>query len=154
MAVRHQVLVARAEETPETGQVALSHRQAMAQARQAGRTARKEAIAARQLEAPAPQAKPARPVVRVKPAIQHRLSVDGLVTLSKPAVGFRLGTEKDPYVSLQKGTVGVLVALVSGRSVNLRARRIRQEQLCHVMTPMGIVELPVGVVRSCDEDEA
>lgn len=156
-AVRHQVNVTRAQEIQEPGEATISPREALTQARMAGRKARNEAIAARLAEQGAQPAKPIRPQTRVKPIIEHRLSMDGLVTLSKPTIGFRVGATIDPYIPLQKGAVGMLVARNIWHATRDRSgRRSRpgREELCHVMLPAGIVELPVSVVRDCGSEES
>lgn len=131
---------------------ALPMRQALAQARLAGRQARNEAIAARMAEAGPSPVKPPRPAERTKPLVEHRLTVDGLVTLSRATIGFRVGATVDPYVPLQKGAVGVLVA----RNIWARRSPKRRMELCHVMLPAGIMEIPVSMVRDCGggDDEA
>lgn len=151
LAVRHQVNMARMQEAPEADTV--SPRAAMAQVRLAGRKARNEAIAARQSERDTTPVKPVRPEARVKPIVEHRLSVDGLVTLSKPTIGFRVGATIDPYIPLQKGAVGMLVARNIWRATRRRSG-LGREELCHVMLPAGIVELPVSVVRDCGSEES
>ncbi len=153
MAVRRQVKVTRAQEIQEPGEATISPREALTQARMAGRKARNEAIAARLAEQGAQPAKPIRPQARVKPIIEHRLSMDGLVTLSKPIIGFRVGATNDPYIPLQKGAVGMLVARNIWHATRRRSG-LGREELCHVMLPAGIVELPVSVVRDCGSEES
>ena len=68
-----------------------------------------------------------------------------------------MGATIDPYIPLQKGAVGMLVARNIWRATRDRSgRRSRpgREELCHVMLPAGIVELPVSVVRDCGSEEA
>lgn len=153
-AVRHQAIAARAQEEQETGVSTPSPRQALAQARQAGRKARNEAIAARTAEAGPSPVKPTRPTPRVKPAPQFNLIEGSLVTLAKSTIAFRLGAETNPYIPLQKGAVGVLMYrdLVSSRTSARPTRAARHAPLCHVMMGGAVVEIPQSVIRACDED--
>lgn len=150
-AIRHQAIAARAQEEQETGVSTPSPRQALAQARLAGRKARNEAIAARMAEAGPSPVKPTRPGPRVKPTPQFNLIEGSLVTLAKSTIAFRLGAETNPYIPLQKGAVGVLMYrdLVS-RGTSPRGRGRRGTPLCHVMVAGAVVELPQSVVRACE----
>lgn len=151
MAVRHQVKVTRAQEMQEAGVATISPREALTQARLAGRKARNEAIAARMAEAGPSPVKPTRAEARAKPAPQFNLIEGSLVTLAKSTIAFRLGAETNPYIPLQKGAVGVLMYrdLVS-RGTSPRGRGRRGTPLCHVMVAGSIVELPQSMVRGCD----
>lgn len=151
-AVRHQAIAARAQEEQETGVSTPSPRQALAQARQAGRKARNEAIAARTVEAGPSPVKPTRAEARAKPAPQFNLADGCLVTLVKNAIAFRLGAETNPYIPLQKGDVGVLMHrdLVSRGGRRSRGVWGTKTPLCHVMVAGAVVELPQSAVRACE----
>lgn len=125
---------------------ALSGREQMAQARKAARevfrdTRKAKAAAAERVRVEQPQ-----------PVLKSCLTEGGLVSISRTVIGFRLGVEVNPYINVDKGTVGVLVGFVEP-SVGPRPVRDRRGQLCHVMTPVGIVEVPAATLRSCSDED-
>lgn len=154
--VKRQIFSAQAEEArkaAEAGEApppqAPSAREQMKQARLSAREAFRErgprpmkAVKAALLEALPPP-----------PAREFNLVDGALVTLSKNAVGFRLGASADPYIPLKKGDMGVLLYRdLAGKRVGTRASR--SAPLCHVMMAGAVVELPQAVIRAVDESES
>lgn len=149
VAVRHQIAAARAQDAGET--MVLPNRALMAQARMAGRKLKRQVLAERLAES---GVQPVKLTGRVIPrqVTKHMLTKDGLVTVSKAIIGFRLGEVPNPFVPVAKGEVGVLVARDIWRT-GAKGAIDRRGELCHVMLSTGIVELPVSSVRDVGNDE-
>lgn len=149
VAVRRQIADARAQDTGET--TVLPSHALMAQARMAGRKLKRQVLAERLAES---GVKPVKLTGRVIPrqVTKHVLTKDGLVTVSKAIIGFRLGEVPHPFVPVAKGEVGVLVARDIWR-MGAKGVVDRRGELCHVMLSTGIVELPVSSVRDVGADE-
>ena len=149
VAVRRQIADARAQDTGET--TVLPSHALMAQARMAGRKLKRQVLAERLAES---GVKPVKLTGRVIPrqVTKHVLTKDGLVTVSKAIIGFRLGEVPNPFVPVAKGEVGVLVARDIWR-MGAKGVIDRRGELCHVMLSTGIVELPVSSVRDVGNDE-
>lgn len=149
VAVRRQIADARAQDTGET--TVLPNRALMAQARMAGRKLKRQLLAERLAES---GVQPGKLTGRVIPrqVTKHMLTKDGLVTVSKAIIGFRLGEVPNPFVPVAKGEVGVLVARDIWR-MGVKGAIDRRGELCHVMLSTGIVELPVSSVRDAGSEE-
>lgn len=149
VAVRHQIAAARAQDAGET--TVLPNRALMAQARMAGRKLKRQVLAERLAES---GVQPVKLTGRVIPrqVTKHMLTKDGLVTVSKAIIGFRLGEVPNPFVPVAKGEVGVLVARDIWRK-GVKGAIDRRGELCHVMLSTGIVELPVSSVRDAGSEE-
>lgn len=149
VAVRRQIADARAQDTGET--TVLPSHALMAQARMAGRKLKRQVLAERLAES---GVQPVKLTGRVIPrqVTKHVLTKDGLVTVSKAIIGFRLGEVPNPFVPVAKGEVGVLVARDIWRT-GVKGVIDRRGELCHVMLSTGIVELPVSSVRDVGNDE-
>lgn len=149
VAVRRQIANARTQDTGET--TALPNRALMAQARMAGRKLKRQVLAERLAES---GVQPVKLTGRVIPrqVTKHMLTKDGLVTVSKAIIGFRLGEVPNPFVPVAKGEVGVLVARDIWR-MGAKGAIDRRGELCHVMLSTGIVELPVSSVRDAGNEE-
>lgn len=149
VAVRRQIANARTQDTGET--TTLPNRALMAQARMAGRKLKRQVLAERLAES---GVQPVKLTGRVIPrqVTKHVLTKDGLVTVSKAIIGFRLGEVPNPFVPVAKGEVGVLVARDIWR-MGAKGAIDRRGELCHVMLSTGIVELPVSSVRDAGSEE-
>lgn len=148
-AVRRQVAASRSLDVGETGVVLPSHA-LMAQVRMAGRKLKRQVLAERLAEGGVQPAKLRGRVIQQQ-VIKHRLTQDGLVTVSKAVIGFRLGDMPNPFIPVTKGEVGVLVARDIWR-MGAKGVVDARGELCHVMLPTGIVELPVSSVRDLTDD--
>lgn len=149
VAVRRQIADARAQDTGET--TVLPSHTLMARARMAGRKLKRQVLAERLAES---GVQPVKLTGRVIPrqVTKHVLTKDGLVTVSKAIIGFRLGEVPNPFVPVAKGEVGVLVARDIWR-MGAKGAIDRRGELCHVMLSTGIVELPVSSVRDAGSEE-
>ena len=149
VAVRRQIADARTQDAGET--TVLPSHALMAQARMAGRKLKRQVLAERLAES---GVKPVKLTGRVIPrqVTKHVLTKDGLVTVSKAIIGFRLGEVPNPFVPVAKGEIGVLVARDIWR-MGSKGVIDRRGELCHVMLSTGIVELPVSSVRDVGNDE-
>lgn len=157
--VKRQIFTAQAEEARKAAEAgeppppqAPSAREQLKQARLSARQAFRE-------RGPRPMkvVKAAVAEALPPPAVRQFNLVDGaLVKLSKNAIGFRLGADVNPYVSLQKGDMGVLLYrdLVSNGTRARPTRSARHAPLCHVMMAGAVVELPQSVIRAVEETDS
>ena len=149
VAVRRQIADAQEQDAGET--TVLPSHTLLAQARMAGRKLKRQVLAARLAESGVEAAMLTGRVIP-RQVTKHVLTQDGLVTVSRAIIGFRLGGMPNPFIPVIKGEVGVLVARDIWR-VDAKGIVDRRGELCHVMLSTGIVELPVSSVRDIGNDE-